>query len=136
MTDPIDISAWRAKRDATKPKPPHGPWMFSIDVFSPSDAEGEVSGRIHDFEPNDGLGVGDRMRRFAGALEAVARMMRAQAQQLEPDKDGHVMAVTIIWESSRVQSWTSDKIETPEQREWLARRFHDAIGIAKGEAKP
>lgn len=123
----IDITAEREKRN-----PVHGCWLFSLDVFLPIDpssaraAVGDPTAKITGFDPDDGLSVGDRMRRWAANLEAIARIIRQQAHSIDPDKDGELLAVVKVWESSRVQTWVDSGVDGPERVAWMHRRFDDA----------
>lgn len=59
-------------------------------------------------------------------LFALARHVRDLAFEQSGDPDDKQLSVTRIYESSRVNCWTSNEIDTPDRAEWLARRFEEA----------
>lgn len=124
----VDLLAERQKRAGA---PQYGAPIFSLDVYAPITPGGAVSGMLSGFDALDDLDQASaRMRHQAAALEALALMLRDQAEQMSPTDDGHVMARAMIWENSRVSLWQSDRIETEPQADWLRQRFDDAKLLA------
>jgi len=78
------------------------------------------------FDDADGLDVADRLRHHADALENLAWILRDQAHLMQPNEDGRVLSYLTVWENARVRTWISDQIVTPEQEDWLARRYDEA----------
>lgn len=138
MADIIDIRRQREKRKATKGQPTdRGDWLFRLDVYRPEPGtEGFVGSIVSWDEAPDGLEVADRLRRFASALEDLARTMRMNAHGMQPDADGEVLAGCMVWESSKVRIWLdTERMTTPEQLEWLDRRLDEAKAEARGLVK-
>ena len=120
MTNVIDFGAEKDKR-APQDEPRY---EFSLDVYTHDG--GDLSGRLHGFDAEDGCTRGERLRIFARFLEDLAANLRDDAQQAEPDDDGFVLGRFTVWESSRVRSWVSNRCGSEEQVEWMRERLDDA----------
>lgn len=132
MDNIINLNAEREKRTVFEPYADH---KFSLDVFDTSD--GSLSCRLHEFSLDDGLSQADRLRAFAKKLEEIAGLLRDDAHVIEPNDDGLVLARVMVWQSSRVTTWASNKVETEEQVEWLRERLDEAKGsVAPLQASP
>lgn len=134
MADIIDLVDYvNAKKIGNDP---HGEWMFRLDVFAPKTEDKSHSGLIISFNDGDRRDVADRLRAYANALEDLASIVRDDAEDMQPSEDGKVLARLKVWESSRVQIWTSSMVETQDQAEWLRLRLDDASGLVKAADEP
>jgi hypothetical protein len=138
VADVIDIRQQRERKQATKGQPTdRGDWLFRLDVYRPEPGTRSYVGSIVDWDcVPDGLEVGDRLRRFAEALEDLARSMRAQAHGMQPDPNGELLAGVMIWESSRVRTWVNTARVGPDaDMTWFDRRLDEAKQAARDLAQ-
>lgn len=111
-----------------KPREPSNDdkWRFSLDIYEDKNGGGWRS-TVTDFNPDDGLEVGERLRDIASSLEAVAFLARQQAEDIDPSEDGAALATVIIFNSSKVRVRVNDEeIVSDEQKAWIIERFNDA----------
>lgn len=120
----IDLAAAREARESGK-GPPIGKWLFNLAVYAPAVADGQYSGNIFDAADLQ-MAEAPHIRLAAAALENIAAILLDVAHLTEPDSDGRVLCRTTVFESSKVQTWVSDQIETAEQQAWLSGRLDDA----------
>ncbi|HEY8343363.1 MAG TPA: hypothetical protein VIK75_10295 [Calditerricola sp.] len=126
MADIIDLNAFRAGR----PKPtPTESYFVRVDCQDGV----AVSGAVLDTE---GLSPTE-CRHVADDLERLARWLRAEAREREPDDDADRVATVAIHYSSRVRTWVSDDCSDAEHIAWLHERLEDAketVKLAEGAA--
>jgi len=124
MAEVFDITSERERRKGARE---YGMYMFSADFYAPASPGDDYRANLSGFDvlPDD-RAAGDRMREQAKVLEAIALILRGNAEAMAPTDDGHVMMRAMIFQSSRVVAWTSNRIETTEQREWAHSCLDDA----------
>lgn len=114
------VSIAKAREQRSSPKATDR-YLFTLHVYD-GGADGDygcISGLNEEMD-------GDELRDAAGRLECLARIMRDQAEDIDPDEDGFILGRVTVWESSRVRCWTSDRVATDEQIAWLHDRLDDA----------
>lgn len=117
MAEVFDITSERERRKGARE---YGMYMFSADFYAPASPGDDYRANLSVFDvlPDD-RAAGDRMREQAKVLEAIALILRANAEAMAPTDDGHVIMRAMAFQSSRVVMWTSNKVQTEEQCDWV-----------------
>jgi hypothetical protein len=117
MADIIDFRAERAKRAE-----PNFSYFVRVDLYDDG-----VCGALIDVNDTNA----DLFRTSSDHLFALARHLRDMAWQESKDDDDRQIAVVRVYASSRVNTWTSNDCETPEQMAWLDERLNEAVESAR-----
>lgn len=116
--------------DFRKEPPDRSTWVADISLSM--DEEGYFFATIRDFNDDTADTVADRFRVLANGLFHVAWLSMKAAHQEEPNDDGDLLAVSWVFESSRVRVQIDDeRVVSDEQMDWLESRFDDAKEAAR-----
>lgn len=99
-------------------------WSADLRVW---DGDEGVMGQVTDSDAREGETPGERLRRISDQLTIVARLLRDEAERIEPSEDGELLATVHVFRSSRVRLWRSVEMTS---RKWLHKRLRDAMGMA------
>lgn len=115
MAEVVDFASVRAERQRGDDHPP-----FALIGYLDSML----------LEGHDRPWTADELRKVATDLRFFTRWLNDRANELEGKEPDQILVDAVVYESGRITTWASERIETAEQAGWAVRQLAKAeIGL-------